>query len=62
VCKELLLDVSELEAPEPLTQIIDLLNTLEQHSYLRVIHRKGTNNGGILVKESPDILIICIYE
>jgi len=40
VCKELLLDVSELEAPEPLTQIIDLLNTLEQHSYLRVIHRK----------------------
>ena len=38
--KEILLDVSELEAPEPLTHILDVINKLELHSYLRVIHRK----------------------
>lgn len=38
--KELLLDVSDLEAPEPLTQIIDLLKKIEPRSYLRVTHRK----------------------
>jgi len=40
VVKERLVDVRELEAPEPLTQIIDLINELEPLSYLRVIHRK----------------------
>jgi hypothetical protein len=40
VIKELLLDVSDLEAPEPLTKIIYLINKLELLSYLRVIHRK----------------------
>lgn len=36
---EQLLDVSDLEAPEPLLQAIDALQSLERGDYLRFCHR-----------------------
>lgn len=37
--KEHLLDVSELEAPEPLVQALSAIETLEPGDYLRLCHR-----------------------
>ncbi len=38
--KEIFLDVSELEAPEPFTEIIKLTKKLTRYSYLRIIHHR----------------------
>ena len=37
--KEIFIDVSDLEAPEPFTKIIHLLGKLEATSYIRAKHR-----------------------
>jgi hypothetical protein len=37
--KEIFIDVSELEAPEPYTQIINLISELGEDNYIRVKHR-----------------------
>ncbi len=37
---ELLLDVSELEAPEPYTEVVNLLDKLELHTYIKMLHRQ----------------------
>ena len=38
--KELFINVSELEAPEPFSEILYLTKELKQNSYIRVVHRK----------------------
>ena len=38
--KELFLDVSELEAPEPFEQISAIIQDLAANQYLKIVHRK----------------------
>jgi len=40
VPKEFILDVSELEAPEPFERIIAIVRELKSNQYLKVFHRK----------------------
>jgi TusA-related sulfurtransferase len=37
--REIFLDVSELEAPQPLVQIVEALGQMDANSYLKIIHR-----------------------
>ncbi len=38
--KELLIDVSEYEAPQPFEEVIQLLSQMKAGEYIRMLHRK----------------------
>ena len=38
--KELLIDVSEYEAPQPFEEVVQLLSQLKVGEYIRMLHRK----------------------
>jgi len=62
--KELYIDVSEFDPPQPFEEVIELLKQLNQGEYIHMSHRKKpmpllqfleTHGFSYIVKERPDI-------
>lgn len=49
--KEILVDVRELEAPQPLVEVIQALQTLHTDSYIKILHRMRPCRVYDIVKE-----------
>ena len=68
---EIILDVSDLPAPQPLEMVVDNLHQIKEDTYLKVIHRMEPrllfnilHNGGFLydVYQESDKYYIHIYK
>ncbi len=39
MCKEIVLDVHEMQSPEPMEVVMDMLEKLNQGEYIKMLHR-----------------------
>ncbi|MFK5984166.1 MAG: hypothetical protein QM479_01895 [Pseudomonadota bacterium] len=57
---EILVDVSDLEAPEPFTEVLSVLTKLQKKAYIRMLHRQQPFPLYDVLRENN--LDYCVFE